>query len=100
MHDLQKAIDLIEKNEHIALLLPQEPTLDCLVSAEVLARTLTSLGKHIGFLTPHLTDTSPQKDHLPHMASASPLAKEFIISLDTSRAPIGQLRYEKNESQQ
>jgi nanoRNase/pAp phosphatase (c-di-AMP/oligoRNAs hydrolase) len=77
--DFSKAIELIEKAQHIAILLRPDPDLDCLTSAEVLAKALEAQGKKVGF-------------------PASELAYELIVSLDTSVSPVNQLRYEKGEN--
>jgi len=96
--DTQKAIDLIEKSEHIALLFPKEPTLDCLASLEVVARLLSEHEKQIGFLMPLTSDKALRSPLFKKITSSIPLPKEFIISLDTSTAPVSQLRYEKLEN--
>lgn len=93
--DTQKAIDLIEKSGHIALLLPTRPTIDHLASAEVLMRALEARGKHVGFPVKPQKDV-PSADFL-RVSSAPALTKEFIVTLDTSRGPLAQLRYEKED---
>lgn len=77
--DTAKAIELIEKAHHIAILIPSSADLDCLSSAEALVLVLKAQGKQVGF-----------KD--------AALPREFIISLNTSTSPISQLRYEKTEN--
>ena len=77
--DTTKAIELIEKARHIAILIPSSPDLDCLSSAEALVATLKGLGKLVGFKN-------------------TVLPREFIVSLNTSTSPISQLRYEKTEN--
>lgn len=95
MHEeTQKAIELLAKSEHVGLLLPARPTLDCLVAAEVLAELLKEQDKQVGFVTTLDSDTLTHSD-LSVVASAPSLAKEFIISLNTETSPIAQLRYEK-----
>ena len=95
--DTQKAIELLEKSEHIAIVLPSQPTLDHLVSAEVLAQILTARQKHIGFLTSLPKEALPQSDFFKHIYEAKPLLREFIVSIDTISSPLSQLRYEKGE---
>jgi len=95
--DTQKAIDLIEKSEHIAFILPKEPTLDCLVSVEVIARLLDEREKQLGFLVPIIPKNIPRSELFKKTANPALLPKEFIVSLDTSVTPVSQLRYEKKE---
>lgn len=93
--DTQKAIDLIEKSEHLALLLPSSPSIDALAAAEALARMLEARGKAVGYTTSPPAVSHPEK--FKKLVSLNALPKEFIISLDTSQSPISQLRYEKGE---
>ena len=105
--DFSPAIQLIEKSKHIGLVLPQAPNHDVLVSAEVLVHLLLLRSIYIGIITPFqgpyaargfLPLVRYQRDtSFSALASLAPLTREFIISLDTSAAPISQLRYE-NES--
>lgn len=96
--EIQKAIDLIEKSEHVALLLPPEPDIDALVSAEVLGRVLESAGKEVGFINAPERVKNPQHRSLKKLASSGMLPKEFVVSLDTSTVPVSQLRYETEEN--
>lgn len=96
--DIQKAIDLIEKSEHVALLLPTEPDVDALVSAEVLGRILETAGKEVGVInTPGHVKQPPHRS-LKKLAASGMLPKEFVVSLDTSNHPVSQLRYETEEN--
>lgn len=97
--DTQKAIDLLEKSEHLAILFSPEQTLDSLAAAEVLTQILTLRHKNVGFLT-----TVEKREALvkqPHLfkkiIEAQQLLREFIISIDTLSSPVSQLRYEKEE---
>lgn len=92
--DLTKAIELLEKSEHIGIFLAKDASFDALAAAEVLARTLEDLDKKIGLLT----DNAAVKN-IPFriLAAAAPLPKEFVISIGASSAPVAQLRYEKTE---
>ena len=97
--DIQKAIDLLEKSEHVAILFPPEQTLDSLAAAEVLTQILTARHKNVGFLT-----TLEKKEALTKqprlfkkIIEAKELLREFIISIDTLSSPVSQLRYEKEE---
>lgn len=95
--DIQKAIDLIEKSEHIALLMPKDASFDCLAAAEVLARALAKKGKQTGITGKDPTG-SPIPEVFRNLNSSSDLPREFIVSLDTGRSPVSQLRYEKSEN--
>ena len=95
--DFSPAIQLIEKSKHIGLVLPQEPNHDVLVSAEVLVHLLSLRNIYVGIITPFQWPYATRDTSFSTLASLAPLTKEFIISLDTSAAPISQLRYE-NES--
>ena len=94
--DTEKAKDLLEKSEHIGLLLPPDPGIDCRASAEVLARILGERGKNVGFFP----ESDAQKAVPPIFAKTTeraPMTREFIVSLDTRRSPVSQLRYEKHD---
>lgn len=95
--DTQKAIELIEKSEHIAFLLPPDPGIDCIAAAEVLARALEDKGKTIGFLPTVEKDHAVPPPIFRKILNPAPLTKEFIVSLNTAAAPISQLRYEKHD---
>ena len=95
---LTKAKELFDRGEHIGILVPEKPSLDCLIASEVLVRALVAKEKWVGFLRAPRWDAISLWDHLPHVAHSSPLPKEFIISVDTSQTPISQLRYEKEEN--
>lgn len=94
--DTQKAIELLEKSEHAAILLPPEPDIDCWASAEVLARALEEKGKTIGFLPTVRAGHADPPPAFKKVLNSSPLAREFIVSLDTASSPASQLRYEKH----
>lgn len=97
--EIQKAIELIEKSEHIGIALSPEFELDEAVSAEVIAEILQKKEKHIGLLFPAVKDLL-QKFPAPLKIASSPeLLKEYVISIDSSRFPVSQLRYEKNEDE-
>ncbi len=92
--ELQKAIDILEKSDTIGLLFPEKPGIDALAAAEVIADSLKKREKLVGFLS----DTHFGKENIERfqtLAGATKLPKEFIISLDASRAPASELRYEK-----
>ena len=95
--ETQKAIELLEKSEHLAILLPPKPSTDSLAAAEVLTQVLTSRQKDVGFLTPVKKEELPRPELFPKIAEAKSLLREFVISVDTSHSPISQLRYEKGE---
>jgi nanoRNase/pAp phosphatase (c-di-AMP/oligoRNAs hydrolase) len=95
--DTTKAIELIEKAQHIAMLIPSSPDLDILASAEALAVRLKGQGKQIGFMAPVSKKNFPNDTFLA-ISSSPLLPREFIVSLNTSTSPISQLRYEKTEN--
>lgn len=92
----QKARDLIAKSEHIALLLAKHPTIDCLAAGEAAARVLSAQEKGVGFLPSVSFEAPPPPEAFSHILNPRPLAREFIIAVDTARSPVGQLRYEKH----
>jgi len=94
--DTSKALELIGQSEHVGLLLPQNPGLDLLVSAEITSRALEEQGKQVGLLS-SLDPSSVLQHTFPRLSSRSILPREFIVSLDTSSNPISQLRYEKED---
>lgn len=91
-----QAIELIEKSEHIALLLPQKPTVDIFCAAEALSQTLLGREKTVGFLQKSDMGSLPP-GLFQNTRRAQPLLKEFIVSLDTKMAPISEIRYEKTD---
>jgi nanoRNase/pAp phosphatase (c-di-AMP/oligoRNAs hydrolase) len=96
--DIQRAVELIEKGEHIALLLPEEPFLDVLAAAEVMGHILGTREKSVGIIIAGAKKETPHSHHFKILAASQPLTREFIITLDTTRFPISQLRYEnKND---
>lgn len=95
--DVSPAIQLIEKAKHVGLILPQDPDTDVLASAEVLIQFLVSRGIYVGIIT-RLNPASFVPQHpFSALRSLKSLTKEFIISLDTTHAPISQLRYEHTD---
>lgn len=93
--EIQKAIELLEKSEHIALVFPQNATLDCLASAEVLCDVLQKNGRRVGFLqskTPKEVLRLMSQDDVERPS----LSREFIISVNERESPVAELRYEKN----
>lgn len=92
--ELQKSIQILEKAEHIALLLPPETNADILASAEVLTGLLSSKGKRVGFLTAPNIESTIHPESYAALKAQSSLLKEFVISLDTAKAPASELRYE------
>lgn len=95
--DTQKALDLLEKSEHIGLLLPPNFGIDHAAAAEVLTRALKEKGKAVGFVPV----TGAQPPSLPtvfrEVLNPPGLLREFIVSLDTASSPVSQLRYEKHD---
>ena len=97
--DIPRAIELIEKTQHIGIIMAPNPDGDSLAAAEVLARSLESQGKTAGFISPlpHLEIPESVQQFFSHISSSSTLPKEFVVSIDTSQTPVAQLRYEKLE---
>lgn len=95
--DIAKSLELIEKSNHIAILLPQEPDFDALASAEVIMDVLETRGKMIGLACELKKESLTNLDQFPKISSSPVLLKEFIVSLDTASHPVSQLRYEKEE---
>lgn len=95
--ELQKAKDIIAKSEHIALLLPERPDTDEYAAAEAIAAACAAAGKHTAFLASVGADAPTPPDAFTAVLNPSPLTREFVISIDTARSPISQLRYEKRD---
>jgi len=93
----QKAKDLIAKSEHIALLLPPRPSIDCLAAAEVLSRALGAGDKQVGFLPSVSIDAPRPPEVFTRILNPRSLTREFIIAIDTTASPVAQLRYEKRD---
>jgi len=95
--EIQRALELIEKSRHILLLLPQRATLDVLVSAEALSRTLEAQDKFCGFFgVPDIAQKNTGC-FFKKLLEPQELRREFIVTLDTNKAPVSELRYEKEE---
>ncbi len=95
--ELQKAKELIAKSEHIALLLPERPDIDCYAAAEVLARSCEQEGKHAAFLPSIAADAPKAPDLCKKILNPNLLIREFIIGIATNDVPVAQLRYEKHD---
>ena len=98
---LTHALAAIKKSERIGIALPKEPNLDSIASAEVMVRALTTLGKQVGFITARPNEARSPMPHSALFASIAQwptLAKELILLVDESSAPVSQIRYHK-ESQ-
>lgn len=96
--ELSKAVETIEKISHAGLILPPEPDIDALVSAEALMRVLTARGKDVGLLSAPSREIEAQKNVFRALASTAGLARELIISIDTAVSPLSQLRYETTDT--
>lgn len=92
-----KAVELIEKSERVLLLLPEKASLDCLAASEALSGILESKGKHVGLIYNPPEGNSQNTPTSKIINPRQPLY-ETVISLDVSRAPISELRYDKNEN--
>ncbi|MDP3772038.1 MAG: hypothetical protein Q8Q94_01525 [bacterium] len=93
----EKIRELLEKSALVGIVLPDESNLDTLITAEILCRILETRGKTAGFLNaPRHREASLETPRLLcAVRTAHTLVKEFIISLDATRFPVAQLRYEK-----
>jgi len=97
-NDFVQAIEHIEKSQHIGIVLPPTPDVDCLVSTEALIRFLSDQRKDVGIMAPARPECIPHKEDLAFVATGRPLTKEFIISVDITASPVAQLRYENKEN--
>lgn len=95
--DLTKALELLEKSEHVGIFLTRDASFDSCAAAEVLARTLSEQGKKVGLMGEQDNNAAAGKSFFRMLASSSGLPKEFVISVDTNVSPVSQLRYEKSE---
>lgn len=95
--DTQKALELIEKSEHLALLLPPDPGIDCAAGAEVLTAALEDKGKAVGFVAVAREHPVSLPAVFKKVLNPPGLIREFVVSLDTASSPVSQLRYEKHE---
>lgn len=96
--DVSKAIELLEKSEHVGIFLMRDASFDSLAAAEVLARTLNEQGKKVGLMRERDENATAGKSFFRMLAASSGLPKEFVISVDTNVSQVSQLRYEKSES--
>lgn len=98
--DIQNAITILEKSEHIAIVFPHVPTFDLLAAGEAFMRALREKEKDVGFLCDPNTlipYIHPHEKIFLALSSATHLSREFIVSLHTTQTPVSQLRYEKLE---
>ena len=93
--EIAKAIEILEKGQFIGVLVPPEPSTDMLSAAEALLRALQKRNKAVGLLEGVRVGRGSTRARFSAIASAPALPKEFIISLDTTRSPASELRYEK-----
>lgn len=91
-------MELIDQSSSFGILLPETPDFDVCAAAEALISVLWTDPKVTGLLSPALLPADIDRTVFPKLTSPTPLLKEFIISVDTGRAPIGQLRYEKPDA--
>lgn len=96
--DIKKAIELIDQSSSFGILLPEAPDFDTCAAAEALVSVFTDNQKTVGLLSPAALSADTDKTIFSKLTSPTSLLKEFIISVDTSHAPISQLRYEKPEN--
>lgn len=96
--ELQKAIEIIEKSDHVGMILPPAPDFDAMASAEAMMRALAVRGKTVGLISPLTGSHIPSSEWFSTLASPTPLVREYIISIDTVRAPLSQLRYENADN--
>lgn len=105
--DRKKALELIDQSSSFGILLPERPDFDTAAAAEALSSALAGDQKILGLLSPPTLHPDTHPDHsvgradkatFPILTGPTPLLKEFVISVDTSRTPISQLRYEKPEN--
>ncbi len=95
--ETSKAIDFLEKGEHIGLLLAPSPTIDILSAAEMLARALAKRKKAVGLFYEIALPPRGIPSIFGALRSAQKLPKEFVVSLDTGKSPASELRYEKSD---
>ncbi len=96
--DIQKAVELLERSAHVAVILPPNPDFDTLAAAETLLRVLLAQKKKIGLMTVQPRDQTIVSLPILKTLRENPLLpREFIVSLDTSRSPVAEMRYEKSE---
>ena len=93
----QKVRDLIAQSEQVAILMPARPTIDCVAAAEVVARALQANNTHAGFLPSVAPDAAEAPEAFVRVRNPHALTREFIIAIDTTHTPVGQLRYEKHD---
>jgi len=99
--DIKKANELIEQSSSCGILLPETPDFDMVAAAEALVFMIAhdqKAQKTAGLLSPATLPADTNKTVFPTLTSPAPLLKEFIISVDTSRTPVSQLRYEKPDN--
>ena len=96
--EFAKAVALLKDAKYIGLVFGSgKPSVDALVSAQALLRVFTGQHKMFGLLVQPAVSGRENAELLKAFAHPPILLKEFIISLDTSAAPVSQLRYEKAE---
>lgn len=95
---IQKAIELLEKSEHLTVFIPTDADLDCLAAAETLTAVLCEQNKQINFLSRPRTENMPHPSFFKKIAASAVPPREFIVSLDTTFSPVSQLKYERLEN--
>ncbi|MBU1102490.1 hypothetical protein KJ853_02425 [Patescibacteria group bacterium] len=96
---LQQAVDLIQKNNNILIVLPENLNGDSLGSSLALATALKNLNKKVELvsqdLVPDKLNFLAGRENLKNKISSW---RDFIISVDTSKNKISRLRYEKENN--
>lgn len=94
---IQEGLAALGKARQVTIAVPQSPTLDAIASAALLAGRLSAAGKTVSLLNVH--PINPDWNFLPLvlLREKNGRNRELVITVDTREAPVGELRYEKNE---
>lgn len=95
---VRQAKDLINRSESVLIVLPESMDLDNGSSAALLAGRIVGQSKNFAVVTANRAPARWENLPLSALSSASGILQDLIITIDTSDAAIGGLRYEKDET--
>ena len=95
---IRQAQDLINRSESALIVLPESTDLDDGSSAALLAGRIAGQSKNFAAVTANPAPSRWENLPLSPLSHVSGILQDLIITIDTSDAAIGGLRYEKDES--
>lgn len=92
----QQLVDLIRRSRLILITFKRDWSGDSLASALVIATLIRKLDKQAEIVCDHFTSAGTLSFLKPNIKSSLNQLEQFVITVDTSRAPIGEFSYDTN----